>query len=236
MYTWGYIKENILAKLNLSESEANQQNFLSRFPYFANEAMTQICSSVKPKRTRFRFMVLNKEQAWLEYTQKYGVYTEYGYPIEDNFTADDAKFVEKQAFWKTWNSLYFVNEPITMPDDFISFGSDDIEYRPTQHSPCYVEGEAEVYDYNKISCNVAGYYEVPYNARWFLFTRDLQNNVSIPAPIDICEAIPSYVASQCLKIDDEVKAAVLRNEYEMFVARIDDDPYSCGSIKIDGGW
>ena len=47
MYTWGYIKENILNKLNLEEEEANQLGFLSRFPYYANEAMTQICSAYK---------------------------------------------------------------------------------------------------------------------------------------------------------------------------------------------
>ena len=39
-YTWGYIKENTLAKLNLDEEEANQQNFLSRFPYYANTSMS----------------------------------------------------------------------------------------------------------------------------------------------------------------------------------------------------
>ena len=48
MYTWGYLKENILAKLNLDEEQANQLGFLSRFPFYANEAMTQICSAIKP--------------------------------------------------------------------------------------------------------------------------------------------------------------------------------------------
>ena len=57
MYTWGYIKENALSKLNLSEQEENEQGFLSRFPYYANEAMTQICSGVRPNETFIEFVI-----------------------------------------------------------------------------------------------------------------------------------------------------------------------------------
>ena len=53
MYTWGYIKDVTLAKLDLTEQEAVTQNLLGRFVYYANEAMTQICSSVKPKQAFF---------------------------------------------------------------------------------------------------------------------------------------------------------------------------------------
>ena len=59
-YTWGYIKENALAKLNLGEAEANEQNFLSNFPYWANEAMTQICSAIKPAE-KFLQMTVTEE-------------------------------------------------------------------------------------------------------------------------------------------------------------------------------
>ena len=55
----GYIKENILSKLNLGETEANQLGFISRFPYYANEAMTQICSSIKPKNTFYEVSIDN---------------------------------------------------------------------------------------------------------------------------------------------------------------------------------
>ena len=53
MYTWGYLKDSILSKLDLEEEEAENMNYLKRFIFYANEAMTQICSSVMPKRTYF---------------------------------------------------------------------------------------------------------------------------------------------------------------------------------------
>ena len=43
MYTWGYLKENTLSKLNLGEEEANQQGFLSRLPYYANYISMNKC-------------------------------------------------------------------------------------------------------------------------------------------------------------------------------------------------
>lgn len=193
MYTWGYIKENTLSKLNLTEEEANQQGFLSNFPYYANEAMTQICSAIKP-REKFYFTVIGD---------------------------------------------YNLGLSGKMPEDFISFND----------SPIYFKGHSEeAYDevssnyieylgYNEFACKVKGFYKIPYNARWIFFTKDLHNATIIDAPADVLDALPSYIASQCFKIDDEAKAAVFRNEYEMFLARIDDtSTRSQKSIFVGGGW
>ena len=202
MYTWGYIKENTLSKLNLGEEEANQQGFLSRFPYYANEAMTQICSAIKP-REKFLSVKITSAN---------------------------------------------IDTPIAFPDDFVSFSDDIIRYKGEPiyiggtaiNSPTYGEvGDAYVdyYGYNEVLCKVAGEYEIPYNARWFFFTKETHNAEIIPAPADVCEAIPSYIASQCLKIDDETKAAIYRNEYEMFLARLDDTSFKTQrTIHIGGGW
>ena len=66
MQTWGYIKQATLAKLDLEPGEAEVQNLLGRFYIFANEAMSQICSSIKPKYTYANFVVtedmVGKEQ------------------------------------------------------------------------------------------------------------------------------------------------------------------------------
>ena len=61
MYSWGYIKAASLAHLDISESEATTRNMLDRFPFYANEAITQICSAVKPKRS-FATFVVSEEQ------------------------------------------------------------------------------------------------------------------------------------------------------------------------------
>lgn len=193
MYTWGYIKENTLSKLKLTEEEANQQNFLASFTYYANEAMTQICSGVKPNE-KYLFTAIGEQNRYL---------------------------VAK------------------MPEDFISFSNSPIYFkRNNEDAYSEVSDEyVEYFGYNEILCKEIGFYKIPYNARWIFFTKEMHNNTEITAPADICDALPSYIASQCLKIDDEVKAAIYRNEFEMFLARIDDTSVrSQKTLHIGGGW
>ena len=60
MYTWGYIKDCALAKLDLNKYEEYDEQVttvVSRFPFYANEAMTQICSAVKPNYTFAHFVI-----------------------------------------------------------------------------------------------------------------------------------------------------------------------------------
>lgn len=191
MYTWGYIKENVLSKLNLSEEEANQQGFLSSLPYYANEAMTQICS-IKPME-KFLHVVVPEEN---------------------------------------------VNGITKMPEDFIAFSDDIVRYVSDDNEMVEVGDEfLEYFGYNEFCCKVPGVYHIPYKARWFFFTKDIPNKFNIPAPADVCEAIPSYIVSQCWKVDDEAKAAIYRNEFEMFLARLDDTSFkSQRTFHTGGGW
>ena len=193
MYTWGYIKENTLSKLNLDESAANELGLLSRFPYYANEAMTQICSGVRPKETYLELSI------------------------------DETN----------------VGKSIVMPEMFIGFSDDVIYYKESQYADFEEVGDDFVtYNgFNEIICSQKGIYRIPYKARWFFFTKDLHNATDIPAPADICDALPSYIASQCWKVDDEVRAALYRNEFEMFLARIDDTTFkSQRTLRRGGGW
>ena len=60
-YTWGYIKQAALAKLDLQESEANTMHLLNRFATYANEVITQICSSIKPKSAFYTHTVTEED-------------------------------------------------------------------------------------------------------------------------------------------------------------------------------
>lgn len=274
MYTWGYIKDNALAKLDLTESEANVQNFLNRFPFYANEVITQITSSIKPKHTFFSVNVENKEIAWVKLTKKYNVYTEYKEPINepeqyikpnknDEDYDEQIAYIELQkAFWSEWNSKHFIGDEIEMPMDFVSFGDDVCTiytykkeyvslYNCTRNNVLGYENlndsmfeTREAYDndfrylgYNKIICYTVGTYSISYNARWYTFTKEMDDYTEIPVPNDILDCIPSYIASQCWKIDDEYKSSVFRNEYETFLARIDDTNYkNTKTFDIKGDW
>lgn len=208
MYTWGYIKGCALAKLNLSEEEAQAQNFLTNFPYYANEAMTQICSAIKPKESSIEIR------------------------ITDN--ANDITTETSNVFLKDTTIKPF-------PKDFVAFSD-----APSVCSifPFYdwIEAndeELEYIGYDELICHEIGTYRIPYKARWFFFEADgsLKESTLITAPADICDALPSYIVSQCYKIDDEVKASIYRNEYEMFLARIDDTDFKRQrTFNRGGGW
>lgn len=247
-YTWGYLKENTLAKLNMNEEEANQQNFLSRFPYYANEAMTQICSAIKPHEVFITYNVYNKQEKWDELRKKYNVYDNFPEYTEILPNRDDPNYDDEVAFWKEWATLYFVDEPITFPEDFVGFSDDVAEIKEPALEvrgvvvcmPKWREAYDEDFDYygyNQVICHKMAQYKIPYKARWFFFTKDLDNDIVLPIPADICDALPSYIASQCWKIDDETRAALYRNEFEMACARIDDTTFkSQRTFHVDGGW
>lgn len=247
-YTWGYLKENILSKLNMDEEQANQLGFLSRFPYYANEAMTQICSAIKPHEVFLTIEVYDEKDRWHELTKKYGVYLDKDEPISDGIPVGDPREQDYRDFWADWKATHFVNKEITFPEDFIGFSDDCSYYKGYPiclggiplSTPKFEEvgdEHVEYVGYNQVICHMAGTYKIPYNARWFFFTKDCQNYTVITAPADICDAIPSYVVSQCYKIDDEAKAAIYRNEFEMACARIDDTTFkSQRTMHIGGGW
>lgn len=199
-YTWGYIKDVSLSKLDLDENEATVQNLLSRFPFYANEVITQVCSSIKPKYTF------------------------------ENFVIDKTDVGVKQ----------------TMPDDFVSFG-DDVCYmleEIREHNgetrlikvPIH-DDDYEYLGYNQVVFKHPGNYFISYNARWYTFDKSLSDDELIDVPDDILDSIPSYIASQCYKIDDEYKASVFRNEYEIMLSRIDNSNFrNTKTIKIEGDW
>ena len=195
MYTWGYLKDVTLAKLDLTENEATVQNLLSRFPFYANEAITQICSAIKPKYTFAKFEI------------------------------DFDKVGIAQ----------------TMPDDFISFG-DDVCYELVNNGKFLEKHQIfdvdfEYYGYNQVIFKHPGNFYISYNARWYTFTKAIDDNEKIDIPNDILDCIPSYIVSQCYKIDDEYKAQVFRNEYELMLSRIDATNYkNTKSILIEGDW
>ena len=236
MYTWGYIKEACLAKLDLEEEEATVQNLLSRFPFYANEVITQICSAIKPKHTFAEFNVFKKEDRWRDLVKKYNLnYT--SIVSKPNVVPDN-----EIDFWSDWENSHFVFEAYDMPDDFVSF-DDDVNtisyvdvYGDKWLEECH-DDQFSYIGYNQIQFFRDGLFKISYNARWYEFTKAITDDTRLNIPTDILDCIPSYVAHQCYKIDNEIKAQIFRNEYEMFLSRIDDTHFKQSkTFKIGGDW
>lgn len=207
MYTWGYLKSSILAKLDLEEAEVDETNsfvssILSRIVYFANEAITQISSSIKPREDFVEILVTEDD-------------IKNGYVIKDVRDYLHGEFI---SFGDDENTIAYniVNIPVCR-----ACCNDDFKHR----------GQFKLMFFK------SGVYSISCNLRWYTFKVSDDNDVVLDVPNDILDSIPSYVASQCYKIDDEYKAQVYRNEYEIFLARIDDTSYRTSTdITIGGDW
>ena len=126
---------------------------------------------------------------------------------------------------------------MSMPDDFISFGDDVCTV-----VSCGTAREAHDDDfitrgYKSLIFLKEGIYHISYNERWYTFKTSEDTNNCIDVPNDILDCIPSYIAAECMKDDDLVRASEYRNEYEILLARIDDtSPHTNGTFKVGGDW
>lgn len=62
MKKWSEIKQATLDKLFLDEDEAQQQNYLQKFRYLANECLNIIANGVKPKIATFEITTTDENQ------------------------------------------------------------------------------------------------------------------------------------------------------------------------------
>lgn len=208
LYTWGYLKDAALAKLDLTEEEANEQKLLKRFHIYANEVMTQVCSTIKPNRTFAEFTVSDITQL---------------YAMPDDFVAF-GNDVCKVSYYTDGKNDYLLEN---IPENCTVWQVKDTA----------TDEDFEYVGFNKIRFLHQGVYQISYNARWYTFTYDTPDGTILPVPMDILDCIPTYIASQCYKIDDETKSSIYRNEYEMLLARIDNTDYSeTKTVHIGGGW
>lgn len=235
MYTWGYIKEAALAKMDLTVEQAINMNLISKMPFYANEAITQITASIKAKRCYTDYTVYDREEMKLYLKKEYNL-SDIAFldtPDTDTSTLTDNEL----AAYNIYTSCNYTYDMLEFPKDFFAW-SDDIVY--TQK--CNKLVEASDFDYttygsNKIMFKTPGTYKFPYLAKWFKIFPTTDDDFELDCPDDILDAIPSYIASQLYKIDDETKSAILRNEYEMAIARIEENDYSTNkTISIGGNW
>lgn len=203
MYNWSYFVNTVCAKMNIDEEELTNLSLINALPSYANEAMTQICSSVRPD-VRYKEIYVTNDM------------------LETFVSIDVPEFVS------------FSDAPATCKRSspfFVDGGCTDNRYHEVG------DESFEYIGYDKLLFHIPGNYRIPYNARWFFFSSDIESEDEITAPADVCDAVIAYMVSQCYKIDDEKKSAIFRNEYEMALSRIDNvDFKSQRTMHIGGGW
>lgn len=228
MYTYGYIKNAILTKLNLTEKEALEQNLLDTFIYNINECLSQIASTIKPNFATKQVVV---------YKDKIPVEPEL---LPDKIDPVEVRLKKEEALKEYYEDKAVVGTPYTMPEDFIAFsGVPRVQeeicgcLKPSEE----LHGQAIHLDRKQVVFLKPGIYQITYDGWWPVFNDKLQDADEIDIPTDIVICIPSYVASQVWKIDDERKANIFRNEFEILFSRINNSDYrGVTTFGVEGGW
>lgn len=228
MYTYGYIKNAILKKLNLTEKEALEQELIDSIPYNINECLAQIASTIKPN-------FATKEV--IAFEGQIPIPQEYLHLPSDSVEQRNQKDLALEQYLE---NKAIVGKPFTMPDDFIAFSG--ISRFEGYKTGCYlpsreVHDEVTHLDRKQIVFLKEGIYQITYDGWWPTFTDEMQDSTEIDIPADIVNCIPSYVAAQLWKIDDERKANIFRNEFEILFSRINNSDYrGVKTFGVQGGW
>lgn len=243
MFTYGYIREAVMAHLDLDETEAQAMNILSRFHIFANEAMQAICSS-KPMYKYIDVTVVSKFAPLIVDGANFRIATEDEIHWDKDIQGEPSfKFANEEQTKKYYHDkqIYEVGEKLSMSDTFIAF-ADKRAWRKYVKEPSVSEKlEAAAFDriikptiiktsaiidddFSYISKNElkfyhTGSYLIPAKFMWYRFDSGIADTQELDMPSDILLTIPLYIASICLQIDNLQKANIKRQEFEMALSR-----------------
>lgn len=197
MNKWSEIKQATLDKLFLSVEEADDQGYLSKFKYLANECLNIIANGVKPNVKAFRFEIIEDKP---------------GLVLQEN--------------------QYTLSNVITMPDDFLSFADMVTYHNNTPYNDLVYLSDRE------IAVGELGAYVIYYNATWAVITEeDIQKDAILNTSVSVLNCLPTYIASQCLSQDDVQRSAILKNEFELMLSRLDTNiMYQDNHYRSLGGW
>ena len=196
MNKWSEIKQATLDKLFLTIDEADDQGYLSKFRYLANEGLNIIANGVKPQIKAFAFEVVE----------------------DDGATLGENQYVLKNA--------------ITMPDDFLSFADMTVYHNNIPYDEIVYLSDRD------IGVGAVGNYVIYYNATWDNITEeDVRTDNKLSTHVSVINCLPTYIASQVLSQDDVQRSAILKNEFELMLSRLDTNiMYQNNHYRSSGGW
>jgi hypothetical protein len=243
MFTYGYIREAVMAHLDIDEIEAQDNNLLSRFHIFANEAMQAICAS-KPMYQYIDVTVVEKFDPIVTDGSFFRNATvdEINRDVETQGELG-VTFLDQVQLQEYYHALgiYEIRETLTMKDTFIAFANKQCykleEIKPSPEDLFKAEAfnkkvnathrkiDAKIDDdfsyigKNKIKFYKPGKYLIPAKYMWYRFDSGIADDTELDMPSDILLTIPLYIASICLQSSNVQKAQLLRNEFELALSR-----------------
>lgn len=130
------------------------------------------------------------------------------------------------------DNKYHVGDVVTMPDDFLSFADMVVHHNNEPYDEVVYMGDRD------IVVGELGSYLIYYNATWEDITEDdIKNDNALTTPVSVINCLPTYMASQLLSQDDIQRSAILKNEFELMLSRLDTNiMYQENHYRSSGGW
>lgn len=242
MYTYGYIKEVVLAKMDMTSDEVIRNRFMNKVPFYANEAITQICSSIKAKSTYAVFNVVIADEYFAKLRSRFAIMDanyDFSFLWKTRKCNVEDLSLDQQQMWNEFHdyNIVFINQIVCVPDDFVNWGDDINRVERCGRLEVATDNDWNTIGWNEVIFFKPGRYMLSYGARWFTFTPDMDDKTELDIPADIIDALPSYIVSQLYKVDDEAKANSYRVEFETFCARIEENRARTNkTFHVRGGW
>ena len=265
--TWNDIKSLCLDLLCLDQLTADEEmEYSLKFQRLANQGLSSIANGVKPKIAEYDCYVYPKIMV---------VTLETGETPEDVVVDDSVLYKIGSVRYALINNtvycnddtqttypfahLHVVEEPIIMPDDYLSFGN-MVGSKITTRKDVYSGKKEQVLERfvpahyvtrNGIYLKEAGEYVIYYNALWEEITDDYTKqteydennkpvagaNAELPQDKSVLAILPQYIAFNVIAQDDVQRAVVLKNDYELLLARLDTTTqYDTEDYKSSKGW
>lgn len=250
MKKWGEIKQAALNKLFLTDKEADQQKYLDKFQYLANEALDIIANGVKPRVVAYNFHVFDNIVYGSDFTYipDRGVVTyttsDLHEPERKEIAADkntiyyqdeDNKYTITNGTFLLDKAAFYVNDRVTMPEDFLSFADMTNYHNNKPWFDIVYLGDRD------FAVGESGVYVVYYNALWEHIVLPEgsgdKDAVVVNVDLSVANCLPTYIASQVLAQDDVQRSASLKNEFELMLSRLDTNiMYQNNYFRSSGGW
>lgn len=246
MNTYGYIREATMARLDIDEQEAEAMNLLSRFHIYANEAMQAICAS-KPKYQYIEVTVVKELSPIVLDGESFrlATRTEIEWDEETMGARPDSvlPIVNKEQTEQYWHeqNVYAIGEIVLQKDDFIAFadkkafktiklsvdktrydniGVSEFGFIATEKTLEAKSGSDFAYiGNNGLKFYKEGFYQIPAKFFWHTFVSAESDDEPLDMPVDILMCIPIYIAATCYQIDNLLKAQIVKQEFELALAR-----------------
>lgn len=243
--TWNDIKKLCLDLLCLDQlTDDEEMEYSLKFQRLANQGLVSIANSVKPKIAEYVCYVYNQTivvtsvDDIVNENARYKMGDNYYALINNTIYCDD----KEQTTYPVAN-LHMINESILMPKDFLSFGN-MVGSWSIKTQDVYTNGITEVTERfvpshyvsrNGFYVELPGKYVIYYNALWEEITDDdtaqteydendnpvSGANAKLPQDESVLSVLPQYVAFNVLAQDDVQRATILKNDYELLLARLD---------------